>query len=277
MTEKAHAELLADVLSRYEQSPNPRLREITEAAIRHLHAFVEEVDLQRDEWFAGIQFLTATGQKCDGARQEFILLSDTLGVSTLVEMVTHDGREGSTENTVLGPFFVPGSPHRGRGESMLVDPDDGDRVVIRGAVTDIDGTPIAGATLDCWQNATAGFYAVQQPGVQSAENLRGIYTTAADGTYEIRTVRPVPYPIPSDGPAGDLLKAHGRGWMRPGHTHMWVRAPGYKDLITHLFDEQSAHLDDDAVFGVRESLVRRFAPDDDGELATSFDIVLDRA
>jgi hydroxyquinol 1,2-dioxygenase len=276
MTEKVHAELLADVLSRYEQSPNPRLREITEAAIRHLHAFVEEVNLQREEWFAGIQFLTATGQMCDGARQEFILLSDTLGVSTLVEMLTHDGTEGSTENTVLGPFFVPGSPHRARGESMLVDPDDGDRVVIRGTVTDIDGAPIAGATLDCWQNATAGFYAVQQPGVQSAENLRGIYTTDADGTYEIRTVRPVPYPIPSDGPAGDLLKAHGRAWMRPGHTHMWVRAPGYKDLITHVFDEETDHLDDDAVFGVRESLVRRFVPDGNGELATTFDIVLDR-
>ena len=190
MTDKAHAELLEDVLSRYEQSSNPRLREITEAAIRHLHAFAEEVGLQRDEWMAGIQFLTATGQMCDDRRQEFILLSDTLGLSSLVEMITHDGTEGSTENTVLGPFFVPGSPPRQRGESMLVDADDGDRVVIRGTITDTTGAPIAGATLDCWQNATAGFYAVQQPDVQSADNLRGIYTTGADGTYEIRTVRP---------------------------------------------------------------------------------------
>jgi hydroxyquinol 1,2-dioxygenase len=275
MTDKAHAELLEDVLSRYQDSTNPRLREITEAAIRHLHAFAEEVNLQRDEWFAGIQFLTATGQKCDDTRQEFILLSDTLGLSTLVEMLTHDGAEGSTENTVLGPFYVPGSPRRAKGESMLVDPDEGDRVVIRGRVTDRDGMPIAGATLDCWQNATAGFYAVQQPGVQSADNLRGVYETDADGTYEIRTVRPVPYPIPSDGPAGDLLKAHGRGWMRPGHTHMWVRADGYKELITHVFDEQSDYLREDAVFGVRDSLVRRFTPDRDGELATTFDIVLD--
>jgi hydroxyquinol 1,2-dioxygenase len=276
MTDKAHAELLEDVLSRYQDSSNPRLREITEAAIRHLHAFAEEVNLQRDEWFAGIQFLTATGQKCDDTRQEFILLSDTLGLSTLVEMLTHDGAEGSTENTVLGPFYVPGSPRRATGESMLVDPDDGDRVVIRGRVTDREGTPIAGATLDCWQNATAGFYAVQQPGVQSADNLRGVYETAADGTYEIRTVRPVPYPIPSDGPAGDLLKAHGRGWMRPGHTHVWVRADGFKELITHVFDEETAYLREDAVFGVRDSLVRRFSPDNKGELATTFDIVLDR-
>jgi protocatechuate 3,4-dioxygenase beta subunit len=272
----AHAELLDDVLSRYAQSPNPRLREINEAAVRHLHAFVEEVGLQRDEWFAGIQFLTAVGQKCDETRQEFILLSDTLGVSTLVEFVTHGGTEGTTENTVLGPFYVPGSPDRGRGESMLVDPDDGDRVVIRGTVTDGDGTPIPAATLDCWQNATAGFYAVQQPGVQSAENLRGIYTTDDDGTYEIRTVRPVPYPIPFDGPVGDLLRAQGRGWMRPGHTHMWIKAEGFKDLITHVFDEQSEYLATDAVFGVRPSLVRKFAPDGNGELAATFDIVLDR-
>jgi catechol 1,2-dioxygenase len=277
MTEKARVELLEDVLSRYESSPNPRLREITEAAIRHLHAFVEEVGLQRDEWFAGIQFLTATGQRCDEVRQEFILLSDTLGVSTLVELITHGGTEGSTENTVLGPFYVAGSPPRAKGESMLVDPDEGDRVVIRGTVTDTDGAPIAGAILDCWQNATAGFYAVQQPGVQSAENLRGIYTADDDGTYEIRTVRPVPYPIPSDGPAGDLLKVHQRGWMRPGHTHMWVKADGFKPLITHVFDSESAHLREDAVFGVRDSLIRTFTPDANGELATTFDVVLDRA
>jgi catechol 1,2-dioxygenase len=277
MTEKARVELLEDVLSRYESSPNPRLREITEAAIRHLHAFVEEVGLQRDEWFAGIQFLTATGQRCDEVRQEFILLSDTLGVSTLVELITHGGTEGSTENTVLGPFYVAGSPPRAKGESMLVDPDEGDRVVIRGTVTDTDGAPIAGAILDCWQNATAGFYAVQQPGVQSAENLRGIYTADDDGTYEIRTVRPVPYPIPSDGPAGDLLKVHHRGWMRPGHTHMWVKAEGFKPLITHVFDSESAHLREDAVFGVRDSLIRTFTPDANGELATTFDVVLDRA
>jgi protocatechuate 3,4-dioxygenase beta subunit len=276
MTEKAQAELLDEVLSRYANSPNVRLKEITEAAIRHLHAFVSEVNLQRDEWMAGIQFLTAVGQMCDDRRQEFILLSDTLGVSTLVEMLTHSGSETSTENTVLGPFHVPGAPARAKGESMLVDPDNGDRVVIRGTVTDTEGNPIGGATLDCWQNATEGFYAVQRPDVQSPENLRGIYTTDADGSYEIRTVRPVPYPVPFDGPAGDLLKAHQRGWMRPGHTHMWVRADGFKDLITHVFDEESAYLHEDAVFGVRESLIRQFKPDDNGELATTFDIVLDR-
>lgn len=271
-----HDELLTEVLSRYQQSPNPRLREVTEAAIRHLHAFAREVNLQRDEWMAGIRFLTATGQICDDVRQEFILLSDTLGVSALVEFLTHDGEVGTTENTVLGPFYVPGSPQRSFGDSMLEDSDDGDRVVIRGRVTDTAGNPIGGAVIDAWQNATSGFYACQQPGIQSATNLRGIYHAAADGTYELRTVRPVPYPIPDDGPAGRLLKDNGRNWMRPGHTHLWISAPGFKDLITHVFDEASDYLTSDAVFGMRASLARTFEPDEGGELAARFDVVLDR-
>jgi protocatechuate 3,4-dioxygenase beta subunit len=270
-------ELLAEVVDRYGRSPDARLKEVTEAAVRHLHAFVREIDLQRDEWFAGIQFLTEVGKFCTDTRQEWILMSDTLGVSTLVEMLTYAGAAGTTDNTVLGPFFVPGSPQRGRGETMLVDDDEGDRVVIRGRVTDADGNPLAGVVLDCWQNATAGFYACQQPDIQTPENLRGIYTTDADGSYEMRTVRPVPYPIPYDGPVGRLLKSNARGWMRPGHTHMWIHHPGYKDLITHVFDESSEYLHDDAVFGVRESLIRAFEPDADGELAATFDIVLDRA
>lgn len=269
--------LLAEVLSRYDKSPNPRLQEVTCAAIRHLHAFVREVNLTRDEWFEGIKFLTATGKMCDDVRQEFILLSDTLGVSTLVEMLAYDASAPHlTDNTVLGPFYVPNSPVRARGESMLVDADDGDRVVVRGRITNAAGEPIAGAILDCWQNASNRFYAVQQPGVQSPENLRGIYTTGADGTYEIRTIRPVPYPIPDNGPAGDLLKKNNRNWWRPGHLHVWVKAGGYKDLITHVFDVESDFLDSDAVFGVQRSLIREFKPDDQGELATTFDVVLDQ-
>ena len=276
MTDDAQAELLADVLARYENSPNRRLREVTEAAVRHLHAFVAEIGLQRDEWFTGIQFLTAAGQMCDDTRQEFITLSGTHGVSSLVEMLTYHGSEGTTDNSVIGPYFAPGSPRRERGESMVVDPDAGDRVVVRGTVTDTDGKPIDGAALDCWQTATTGFYAVQQPDAQSPTNLRGIYTTDADGSYEIRTVRPVPYPIPSDGPTGQLLKANGRDKMRAAHIHMWVRAAGFKELITQLFDADTDYLREDAIFGVRSGLIRRFAPDEAGELATTFDIVLDR-
>ncbi len=269
-------QLLAEVLDRYANAPDARLKQIMEAAVRHLHAFVREVDLQRGEWFAGIEFLTATGQLCDATRQEWILLSDTLGVSTLVEMLNYAAAPGTTDNTVLGPFYVPGSPERADGESMLVDADDGDRVVIRGCVRDVDGNPLAGVVLDCWQNATVGFYAVQQPGVQSPENLRGIYRTDGEGRYEIRTVRPVPYPIPYDGPVGKLLKANARNWMRPGHTHVWLRHPGYKELITHVFDVESDHLHDDAVFGVRDGLICEFTKDGNGELSTTFDFVLDR-
>lgn len=271
----AQQQLLDEVLGRYANAPNPRLKQIIEAAVRHLHAFVAEVDLQRDEWMAGIQFLTATGQKCDDVRQEFILLSDTLGVSTLVEMLTHAGAAGTTDNTVLGPFFVANSPERAFGETMLVDDDPGDRVVVRGRVTDVAGKPIAGVKLDAWQTATSGFYACQQPGIQSSENLRGVYRTDGDGRYEVRTVRPSPYPVPDDGPVGMLLKANNRNWWRPAHLHFWVSAPGYKELITHIFDSETKYLDDDAVFGVRESLVRHFEPDKAGELATVFDIVLD--
>ena len=275
MTKTAHAELLADVLSRTEHAPNPRLREISEAAVRHLHAFVEEVGLQRDEWFAGIQFLTATGQQCDETRQEFILLSDTLGVSTLVEFVTHGGTEGSTENTVLGPFYVPGSPARARGESMLVDDDDGDRVVIRGTITDPDGKPIAGATLDCWQNATAGFYAVQQPGSPVAgEPARDLHDRRRRHLRDPHgPAGALPDPLRRAGGRDAPGQREGLDAARP-HPHVGTRR-GLKDLITHVFDEESEYLTEDAVFGVRPSLIRRFTADEDGELAATFDITLD--
>jgi hydroxyquinol 1,2-dioxygenase len=272
-----HAELLADVFSRHDNSPNPRVREITLAAVKHLHAFVEEVGLQRDEWFKGIQMLTAIGQKCDDVRQEFILLSDTLGVSALVEFVSYDGALGTTENTVLGPWYVPGSPERAFGASMLEDPDDGDQVVVRGRVTDADGQPLANAVLDCWQNGSDLFYAVQRPDLHSINNLRGIYRTNANGEYEIRAVRPLAYPIPSDGPVGDMLRANNRNWWRPGHLHVWAKADGYKDLVTHIFDEASEHLNDDAVFGMRPSLVRAFTNDANGDLVATFDVKLDKA
>jgi catechol 1,2-dioxygenase len=150
-------------------------------------------------------------------------------------------------------------------------------VVVRGTITNTDGEPLAGVVLDCWQSNTDGWYTVQKADGQSEFNLRGIYRTDADGKYEIRTVRPGKYPIPHDGPVGTLLKANNRGWMRPGHLHTWVKHPGYKELITHIFDRTSDHLYDDAVFGVRESLIVDFEPDDTGELAANFNFVLDRA
>jgi len=270
-------ELLTEVLARYDAGDDERLKFVMQTAIRHLHEFVREVNLTRDEWMAGIQFLTATGKMCSETRQEFILMSDTLGVSTLVEMLNYSPTAGTTENTVLGPFYAPGSPERGFGESMLDDDDPGDKVVVRGRITDPDGTPLEGVVLDCWQSNTDGFYQVQELDGQSQFNLRGIYRTDGDGRYEIRTVRPGKYPIPHDGPVGALLKANNRGWMRPGHLHTWVKHPGYKELITHIFDRKSDHLYDDAVFGVRESLIVDFTSDDNGELSATFDFVLDPA
>lgn len=249
------AEHLAEVLSRYQDSPNERLADITRSAISHLHAFVEEVGLTRDEWFAGIQALTAIGQMCDEQRQEFILLSDTLGVSMLVEMINHQAADGSTEPTVFGPFHVDGAPEKAMGDSIVVDAMEGDEALtVSGTVRSLDGSAIGGATLDVWSTASNGFYDVQD-GDQTAMNMRGIYTTGADGSYEIAAVRPVAYPIPGDGPAGELLFANGRHNWRPGHIHFVVAAPGHKTVITHLFDAESDYLDSDAVFGVRDSLI----------------------
>lgn len=252
MTPQAH---LTEVLAAYDNSPNPRLAEITKALIRHLHEFVVEVGLTRDEWFAGIEALTRTGQMCDDQRQEFILLSDTIGVSMLVEMINHVAAEGSTEPTVFGPFHVEGAPHREMGDSIISDSMEADHeVTYVGRVLGLDGVPINDATLDVWETASNGFYDVQDSG-QSPMNMRGIFTTGSDGRYEIKGIRPVPYQIPGDGPAGDLLFENGRHNWRPGHMHFVVAAPGHKTVITHLFDAASDYLDSDAVFGVRDSLI----------------------
>jgi catechol 1,2-dioxygenase len=266
--------LVDDVVSTYRDCSDPRLRQIMEAAVRHLHNFVSEVGLTRDEWIAGIEFLTAVGQMSTPTRQEFILLSDTLGVSSLVEMLGFGGAPGATENTVLGPFYVPGSPVRAAGDSISVGDQPGTPLVIRGRVSDLDGRPLPGATLDVWQTATNGLYAVQDPD-QDPFNLRGVFHAGDDGSFEFRTVRPVPYQIPHDGPVGRLLAATGRHPWRAAHIHIIASAPGYKTLTTHVFDADSDHLDSDAVFGVRHSLIVKFTgPSDD--LTGQFDIALER-
>lgn len=249
------AQHLADVLAAYDGSPNERLAELTTAFIRHLHEFVAEVGLTREEWFAGIEALTRTGQMCDDQRQEFILLSDTIGLSMLVEMINHAAAPGSTEPTVFGPFHLDGAPEKAMGESIVIDELDTDEpVVFTGHVRGLDGSPIDGAVLDVWSTASNGAYDVQDP-AQSPMNMRGLFTTGADGSYEIEGVRPVAYQIPGDGPAGELLFENGRHNWRPGHVHFVVSAPGHKTVITHLFDAESDYLDSDAVFGVRPSLI----------------------
>jgi len=267
-------ELLDDVLRTFENAEDPRLRELLSSALRHLHAFVAEVGLTTAEWQAGIDFLTAVGRACTDAQQEFILLSDTLGLSSATEIASANLVQDATENTVLGPFYVAGAPRRAYGDSVLDDPDDGPRAVVRGRVTDLDGNSIASATLDVWQNASNRLYAVQDPS-QTLTNLRGRFLTRDDGSFELRTIRPVPYPIPDDGPVGRMLAAAGRHPWRPAHIHFMVSAPRYQTLVTHVFDSGSDYLDSDAVFGVRDSLVVDFEPQPEGgELLARFDIVL---
>lgn len=268
--------LTREVVDRLDATPDDRLREIMQSMVRHLHAFAREVRLTEAEWMTGIKFLTATGQICDDVRQEFILFSDTHGLSSLVDLINHGtDDEAYTETTILGPFYVPNSPWREFGASMREYEDGGEPALLTGFVLDVDGNPIADATIDVWQNSATGFYAVQQPEVQGATNLRGRYRSNAEGRYEIRTVRPVPYPIPDDGPVGKLLGATGRHPMRAAHIHAIVSAPGFVSVVSHIFDAASDYLDSDAPFGVKKSLIRDFKPGD-GELVCQHNIVLQR-
>ncbi len=248
------AQHLDEALAAYSDPVDQRAGQIVQSAIKHLYAFAEEIGLTRDEWMQGIEFLTAVGQMCDDTRQEFILLSDTLGLSMLVEMINQDPADGTTDPTVFGPFHVPDAPLKKMGESILIDDDDGTPLTFTGHVRDVDGNPIEGALLDVWQTASNGMYDVQDPS-QTPMNCRGRFVTGTDGAYAFVAVKPVAYPIPGDGPAGAMLRATGRHNWRPAHTHVVVSAPGVKTIITHLFDKDSDYLDSDTVFGVRDGLI----------------------
>ena len=241
------------VCASFATDANPRLSAVLEAVVRHSHALVDEVQLTREEWRAAIRFLTAVGDRCDDTRQEFILLSDTLGVSTLLEMVNAAPAPGASEPTVLGPFYVPGAPLRPYGDSIVADPATGGTpLVMTGTVKGLDGIPVPQASLDVWQVQPNGLYDIEEN--PSKRNLRSRFETGADGAYRFTTVRPVDYTIPDDGPVGMMLRATGRHPWRPAHVHFLVTADGFKPLVTHLFDESSPWLESDAVFGVRPSL-----------------------
>jgi hydroxyquinol 1,2-dioxygenase len=261
---KTPEELTADVLASFEGCDDPRLREIMQALVRHLHGFVLEVGLTPQEWEGAIQTLTRTGHITDERRQEFILWSDSLGVSMLVDAIENTVPAGATESTVQGPFYVPGSPLREYGADIAQEPDAGVPALVHGRVLDLDGQPIAGAELDVWQNGADQLYAVQRPEAEE-DHLRGRFLTREDGSYSFVAVRPTPYPIPYDGPVGKMLDLTGRHPWRPAHVHMIIRANGYRTLTTHVFDVESQYLDSDAVFAVKPSLTREFvthAPDD---------------
>jgi hydroxyquinol 1,2-dioxygenase len=258
------AEITEAAVASFVDCPDERLRELMQSLVRHLHAFATETRLSEDEWRVMIRTLTDTGRITDERRQEFILWSDTMGLSMLVDALAHELPAGATESTVLGPFYVAGSPLREYGESMAEEGSAGIPAWVHGRVLDLEGNSIAGAELDVWQNGDDRLYAVQRPEAPES-HLRGRYATRDDGTYALLAVRPVPYPIPDDGPVGKMLAATGRHPWRPAHIHMIVRAPGFKSVTTHVFDAESEYLDSDTVFAVKPSLLRRFtthAPDD---------------
>jgi protocatechuate 3,4-dioxygenase beta subunit len=256
MTAMTPDQLTEQVVAAYADTPDPRLRQLLASLIRHLHAFAVENRLTRQEWLAGVEFLTATGQKCDDERQEFILLSDVLGFSSLVDLI--NAADGATESTVLGPFYVAGAPVRAMGEP-IGRPGDGSPALVRGQVTNPVGVPLDGATLDVWQSSGNGLYDTQDP-QQPPFNLRGVFVTGPDGAYQFRAIRPVSYPIPTDGPVGGLLRGAGRHNWRAAHIHAIVSAPGHRPVTTHIFDAENPYLDSDTVFGVKDSLVRQFRP-----------------
>ena len=254
------------VIERLDGCEDPRFRQVMESAIRHLHAFVKEVEPTVEEWGRAIRFLTATGQMCDDRRQEWILASDVLGVSMLVETLNHRSEGGSTEATVLGPFHVEGAPELELGSNICRD-GKGAPCLVSGRVTDIGGKPLEGASLDIWQTDAEGLYDVQRPDLQPEMNLRGRFLTGADGRYAFRTVRPVSYPVPTDGPVGDILRRMGRHAWRPAHIHFIVSKPGYRRLVTHIFAHDDPYIDSDAVFGVKEELLVEFREHDDAAQA----------
>jgi protocatechuate 3,4-dioxygenase beta subunit len=250
-------------------SVDPRLHQVMASLVKHLHGFVKDVEPTNEEWMQGIKFLTETGQMCSDWRQEFILLSDTLGVSMLVETVNNRKPSGATEATVLGPFYVEGAPHLEHGANISLD-GKGEPMVVRGRVTDIEGRPIAGALLDVWQANEDGFYDVQQKGVQPDMNLRGVFVTNADGRYWFRSAKPNDYPVPDDGPVGKLLKALKRHPYRPAHVHFILSAKGFAPITTHIFTPDSPYLDSDAVFGVKESLIGDFVRNENASDASRY-------
>jgi hydroxyquinol 1,2-dioxygenase len=250
-------QITARVLASFDGCGDERLRELMQALVRHLHGFVSEVKLSPSEWTGAIELLTRTGHITDEHRQEFVLWSDSLGVSMLVDALENTVTPGATESTVLGPFYVSGSPLREYGATIAEEGDAGVPALVHGRVLDTSGAPLAGAELDVWQNGDDRLYAVQRPEAPE-EHLRGRFLTRPDGSYAFVAVRPVPYPIPYDGPVGQMLELTGRHPWRPAHIHMIVRAEGYRTVTTHIFDRDSDYLDTDAVFAVKPSLTREF-------------------
>ena len=245
------------VNERISEQCDPRLKEVMTVIVRKLHEAVKEIEPTQDEWMQAIMFLTQTGHKTDDWRQEFILLSDILGVSMLVDAINSRRPSGASENTVLGPFHIQGAPQLEMGANISLD-GKGEPMYVSGRIRDTQGNPISGAQIDIWQANEDGFYDVQQKGIQPDFNLRGVFHTGEDGKYYFKSAKPKYYPIPDDGPVGKLLASLGRHPYRPAHFHYIVQKKGYETLTTHLFDPDDEYIHSDAVFGVKESLMADF-------------------
>jgi hydroxyquinol 1,2-dioxygenase len=257
MREFDEQSITAAVLARMDQCDDARFKQVMTSLVKHLHGFVREVRLTDAEWFGAIQFLTDVGKTCTEKRQEYILLSDTLGVSILVITLNHPASGGATDSTVQGPYYWEGAPELPNGANLAIDVK-GEPAFYSGRVLSSDGTPIAGALLDVWSGDGEGTYDMQMEG-DVGMKARGRIRTDAEGRYSFRSIKPEYYPVPTDGPVGIMLRRMGRHPMRPGHIHMIVSAPGHHAITTHLFAAGSEYIDSDAVFGVKESLVTPYA------------------
>ncbi len=260
------------VIARFAGTPDARLKELMTSLVQHLHAFAREVKLTEAEWLAGIEFLTATGQKCDDKRQEFILLSDTLGLSMLTVAMNNHKPVGCTEATVFGPFHVEGAPHYEHGADVA-NGAAGETCMVRGRVLGLKGEPVPGAVIEVWQADAEGNYDVQYADLDKHQ-ARGVLESGPDGRFDFRTIVAEAYPIPVDGPVGDMLRATRRHPWRPAHLHFMISAPGYEKLVTHVFRSGDRYLDSDAVFGVRQSLVADWVQQAGGSYSLDFDFVL---
>jgi hydroxyquinol 1,2-dioxygenase len=255
MAYETGAEFTKSVMKRWEDIPDPRLREVMQSAIKHLHAFVSDVQPSGAEWFKAIQFLTAIGHKCDDKRQEFILTSDVMGVSMLIDDINNRRVEGATPSTVEGPFHIADAPEVAHGGDMAKGAP-GIPCFVSGTVRGLDGRPVSGALLDLWQTDGEGLYEEQRRTVEPW--MRGVYYSQPDGSYSIRTVAPISYTIPMDGPIGEFFSRTTMSHMRPAHIHFAISAPGYHSVVTHLFQKGDEYIDNDVVYGVKAPLVVEF-------------------
>jgi hydroxyquinol 1,2-dioxygenase len=245
-------------IQRIEGCDNPRLKEVLTALVTHLHDFAREVRLTEAEWMAGIDFLTRTGQKCDAKRQEFILLSDTLGLSMLTIAMNHAKPPGCTEATVIGPFHTDDAPPAAQG-SDIAHGAPGTPLDVDVTLHSADGTPVVDAVVDVWQADDAGKYDVQYADLDE-RRARAVLRSDREGRVRFSTIVPTAYPVPTDGPVGQMLLATGRHPWRPAHLHFWIKAAGHEPLVTHLFRDGDPYLDSDVVFGVRNSLIVQMPP-----------------